>query len=313
MNKKPVYYFQTDTRWKNEPYRTSVENSTVGQAGCGPSCAAMLIETLTGKIYTPLDACRWSMAHGYKATGQGTYYAYFVSQFKEFGIECRMLNNESAYGKSNSTVHKEAFDLLQKGYYLIACMGKGLWTSSGHFIVVWWKDDNVHINDPASEREERINGDLATFKSQVKYYWAIDATKYNKKPVTANSPIADIKEVLNSKYIEELISNGRFNVSSKKAIIKAMQIEINKNYGGKLTVDGICGKKTQAACPTLKMGSKGNMVCLLQLVLCTNGYKVDVDSYFGTKTFDAIQAYQKENEIKVDGVVGPITWTSLVR
>ena len=87
MNKKPVSYFQTDTRWKNEPYRTSAEKSTVGSAGCGPSCAAMLIETLTGKTFTPLDACKWSMNHGYKATGQGTYYSYFAPQFKEFGID----------------------------------------------------------------------------------------------------------------------------------------------------------------------------------------------------------------------------------
>ena len=30
-----------------------------------------LIETLTGKTFTPEDACNWSMAHGYKALGNG--------------------------------------------------------------------------------------------------------------------------------------------------------------------------------------------------------------------------------------------------
>lgn len=181
MNKKPVYYMQTDPRWKNKPYRVTGENSTIGGSGCGPSCAAMLIETLTGKTFTPEDACNWSMAHGYKALNQGTYYAYFVPQFKEFGISCQMINSANIYGGINgaASVHAKAFDLLKHGYYLIACMGPGNWTSSGHFVVVWWEDEKVRINDPASKKDTRLNGNIVQFKSQVKYYWAIDARKYN--------------------------------------------------------------------------------------------------------------------------------------
>lgn len=87
----------------------------------------------------------------------------------------------SLYGNAFSKVHEKAFELLKQGWYLIACMGKGLWTSSGHFVVIWWEDGKVRINDPASTRQERLNGDLNTFKSQVKYYWAIDARNYNKE------------------------------------------------------------------------------------------------------------------------------------
>ncbi len=57
MNKRPVSYLQTDPRWKDKPYRVSGESSTVGSAGCGPSCAAMGIETLKGRKLTPEDAC----------------------------------------------------------------------------------------------------------------------------------------------------------------------------------------------------------------------------------------------------------------
>lgn len=49
MNREPVSYLQTDARWKTKPYRVSGESSTIGSAGCGPTCAAMLIETITGK------------------------------------------------------------------------------------------------------------------------------------------------------------------------------------------------------------------------------------------------------------------------
>jgi len=179
MNKKPVSYLQTDPRWKNKPYRVKGESATIGSSGCGPTAAAMLIETITGKTFTPEDACAWSLAHGYKALNAGTYYAYFKPQFAAHGINCDQLNWVNTYGKPNSDNHRKAFDLLKQGYYLIALMGKGLWTKSGHFVVVWWADGKVHINDPASTKAARLTGDLIAFKSQVKYYWWIDAREFN--------------------------------------------------------------------------------------------------------------------------------------
>ena len=71
--------------------------------------------------------------------------------------------------------------MLKEGCYLIACMGKGLWTSSGHYVVVWWQDGKVRINDPASTREDRLNGDIRTFRGQVKYYFWVDAEAYNRE------------------------------------------------------------------------------------------------------------------------------------
>ena len=64
MNKKPVLYLQTDPRWKNTDYSAAGESTTIGRAGCGPTCAAMLLTTLTGKEITPADTCAWSLAHG---------------------------------------------------------------------------------------------------------------------------------------------------------------------------------------------------------------------------------------------------------
>lgn len=177
MNKQPVYYMQTDKRWKNKPYRVQGENATIGGSGCGPTCAAMLIETLTGKTYTPVDACNWSMQHGYKALGNGTYFSYFPPQFAAFGLSCTRLTPSNIYGKPSSPYHTQAFTLLKQGNYIIACMGPGLWTSGGHFVVVWWHDGKVYINDPASTRTERLRGDYSTFAKQVKLYWSVKIPK----------------------------------------------------------------------------------------------------------------------------------------
>lgn len=181
MNKRPVSYLQTDARWKTVPYAVTGESSTIGGAGCGPTSAAMLISTLTGKTFTPPDACAWALEHGYKALNQGTYHSYFVPQLSEYGITCKRLNTSSIYGLPSSPVHARAMALIKEGWYLIALMGKGLWTSSGHYIVVWWEDGKVRINDPASTRESRLNGDPSTFAAQCKYYWAIDARSYNQE------------------------------------------------------------------------------------------------------------------------------------
>ena len=202
MNKQPVYYLQKDPRWKDKPYRVPGETATIGGSGCGPTSAAMLIETLTGKTFTPIDACKWSVDHGYKALNQGTYYAYFTPQFAAFGLDCQMLNWTNTYGKPDHTNHETVTEKLREGYYAIALMGKGLWTSSGHFVVLWWQDDKVRINDPASTKDARLNGDIKTFRSQVKYYWLIDARDYNKE-------VPDVTEERVQELIDEAVKAAR--------------------------------------------------------------------------------------------------------
>ena len=181
MNKRPVSYLQTDKRWKDLPYQVPGETATIGGSGCGPTAAAMLIETLTGKTFTPVDACKWSVEHGYKAKGQGTYYGYFAPQFEAFGIKCWQLSWTNVYHNPASKVHDQALEYLKQGYYLIALMKKGTWTSGGHFIVVWWADGKIRINDPASTMDSRVNGDINTFRNEAAYYWVVDARAYNQE------------------------------------------------------------------------------------------------------------------------------------
>lgn len=193
MNKKPVSYLQTDFRWKNKPYRVKGENATIGSSGCGPTAAAMLLSTLTGKTITPVDTCKWSIDHGYKALGNGTYYAYFAPQFAAYGIKCWQLNWVNAYHNAKATSFDETVKYLKQGYYAIALMKKGTWTSGGHFVVLWWADDKVRINDPASTRENRVNGNLATFKNEAAYFWIVDAREYNNSGKLVDGSVADVK------------------------------------------------------------------------------------------------------------------------
>jgi hypothetical protein len=64
--------------------------------------------------------------------------------------------------------------------------------------------------------------------------------------------------------------------------------------------------------PTIKLGSKGNIVATLQTTLNkVGGYGLVVDGIFGSKTNAAVRDFQSDNTLQVDGVVGPITWNAL--
>ena len=58
-------------------------------------------------------------------------------------------------------------------------------------------------------------------------------------------------------------------------------------------------------------GSQGSDVTELQKLLNQNGYGLDEDGIFGTKTQDAVKDYQQKNNLAVDGIVGTNTWGAL--
>lgn len=181
MNKKPVSYKQGDKRWGGKPYRVPGETSTIASAGCGPTCAAMVIATMKDKRVTPEATCAWSVSRGYKALKQGTYYSYFRPQLAAYGIECWQLLGSRIINKPNHVVHDQVKNHLKNGNYVIALMGPGTWTKGGHFVLLWDWDSKVRILDPASSADKRQNGDPDTFRREVRCYWLVDAMEYNKE------------------------------------------------------------------------------------------------------------------------------------
>jgi peptidoglycan hydrolase-like protein with peptidoglycan-binding domain len=90
--------------------------------------------------------------------------------------------------------------------------------------------------------------------------------------------------------------------------------------GHSLTPDGVVGQTTWNALPAdpktarLSRGSTGSVVSALQKALKafggantpTDPWPIDGD--FGTRTESAVRAYQTQQNIAVDGVVGDQTW-----
>ena len=66
--------------------------------------------------------------------------------------------------------------------------------------------------------------------------------------------------------------------------------------------------------PTLRKGSKGEFVTLLQTMLINRGYqlpKYGADGDFGSETESAVKQFQRDWGLTEDGVAGPKTWEML--
>ncbi len=67
-----------------------------------------------------------------------------------------------------------------------------------------------------------------------------------------------------------------------------------------------------SAYPLIKTGSRGNFVMLLQFMLYQYGYETDIDGIFGSDTRAKTVAFQTNNGLSPDGIVGPLTWQTLL-
>lgn len=99
--------------------------------------------------------------------------------------------------------------------------------------------------------------------------------------------------------------------------VRRLQAECNKQGFSNQPVDGDPGPKTLAGCPTLKRGCSGNITKLLQERLNSLGYHCGVDGDYGKvpfhETYDAIIKYQTDTSLVPDAIVGPKTWSKLLR
>lgn len=73
---------------------------------------------------------------------------------------------------------------------------------------------------------------------------------------------------------------------------------------------------TQVNLPALSLGDRGAAVELLQRLLVIYGYHTilgskPVDGDFGSKTLEAVKAFQGDHYLKKDGYVSALTWKAM--
>jgi hypothetical protein len=153
------HYFQNDFR--NVKYGSGTLPST----GCAPTCISMVASYLSGSDVTPADVVR-KIGNAYYVPGSGSSWSIFTGTAALWGMSCSNL------GLSLD----KAMAALNAGHPVIASMKPGLFTSSGHFIVLRGiQGDKFLVNDPNKRNYEKYKTDLfeiKTVSSQAKNYWS---------------------------------------------------------------------------------------------------------------------------------------------
>lgn len=164
-----TYFNQLDERWANEKYG---KTDTIGVAGCGPTALAIAISNLTGEDTDPVEVAEWSYENGYVCEGSGSYISLIPNAAEHFGLSVEKL------GKSNANELKQH---LEDGKMIIAIMGAGHFTNTGHFIVLRGVTDKgkILVADPVSYNRSTQEWDVSTILKEVKNagsggpFWAL--------------------------------------------------------------------------------------------------------------------------------------------
>lgn len=157
--------------------------------------------------------------------------------------------------------------------------------------------------------------DVERFEKNVNKY-------YNKYKWSQNEFDALVSFAFNLGSIDQLTAGG----TRSREVIAQKMLQYNKAAGKvlagltrrrqaekELFLKNCTGATIKAAdeLPTLREGSRGLYVEELQEMLKKRGYTLKTDGIFGTKTEEAVEAFQADNGLVVDGVVGSKTWGKL--
>lgn len=155
-----MYFSQIDRRWGRHMYGPYM---TIAEGGCGPTCLAMLVSSLTDLNVNPDDMSDWAAAKGYCAGDQGSYWSLMDLGAKEWHL-------------NPSNICRDVDQLLKSlsaGKAAIALMGAGHFTTGGHFIVLRGISPNrkIFINDPYSISNTNKEWDIDIIIREAKNFW----------------------------------------------------------------------------------------------------------------------------------------------
>lgn len=147
--KQPKDFKQYDAKWATKIYSaTGAKKQTMKSSGCGPTAAADVVATLKDDSVTPWTLAQLSMKKGYRTANNGTAWSFFKYLAGQYGF--------SKFVQTSNLATLKA--CLDAGGYVVCSMGKGYWTSGGHFICAWKYDGTyIYCNDPASSKRTKQN------------------------------------------------------------------------------------------------------------------------------------------------------------
>lgn len=143
-----VYYNQGDEAWADQPYG----RDTIGPYGCGPTAMCMVIDSMTDTEEDPIAMAQWASEHGCWASRSGSYLSIVERMAEGYGLTAQSISE-----RTPEAIRSE----LLEGNLLVALMGPGHFTKSGHFIVLrgLTLSGNLLVADPNSRARSLLEWD----------------------------------------------------------------------------------------------------------------------------------------------------------
>lgn len=150
---------QWDQRWGYKNYGDDM----MGLTGCGPTCLSMVYIYLTGDTsFNPYKAAEFSERNGYYSRGTGTRWTMMTEGGRTLGLDVTEIPKD----------RQRIYDNLDVGNPIIASVGPGHFTSSGHFIVLTGRSgDEIYINDPNSIRNSSKSWNYDEIEGEFANLW----------------------------------------------------------------------------------------------------------------------------------------------
>lgn len=164
-------FLQWDERWGYDTYGSGM----IAITGCGPTCLSMVAVGLTGDTsLNPRAVAEYCTENGYYAWGSGTKWTLMSEGAKQLGLYSRELPLHEP------TILSE----LESETPIICAVGKGDFTTDGHYIVLTGVNDDgtIRVNDPNSIIRSEKDWDIAVIMKQVKNLWAFEAENTKAAP-----------------------------------------------------------------------------------------------------------------------------------
>lgn len=154
-------FLQWDPMWGYEPYGSGC----IGQTGCGPTCLAMAGYYLTGDdSFNPKTMADFAGENHYYASGYGSSWTLISEGGEKLGLTVREL----------PLVKGKMVKAVESGHPVILALGKGDFTSSGHYIVLTGMEDGAfRVNDPNSRVRSEKLWTYEELEGQIRNIWEI--------------------------------------------------------------------------------------------------------------------------------------------
>ena len=156
-------FIQWDERWGYEPYGTGF----IGTSGCGPTCLSMAAVYLTKNAeFSPLYVARMAEQYEYCVPGNGSSWTLISEGSARLGLTAKEL----------PLWEQSMKNALDDGAVLILALGPGVFTGSGHFIVVTgYADGGFSVNDPNSSENSARLWPYDRLAPQISNLWLLKA------------------------------------------------------------------------------------------------------------------------------------------